>query len=70
MIGELKNPLLNKNTIIPMIGPIPNTNKTNLAEFFVCPNSLLDVLIIFFLLFFNFFFMNNILQQTISYISN
>ena len=70
MIGELKNPLLNKNTIIPMIGPIPNINKTNLAEFFVCPNSLLEVLIIFFLLFLNFFFINNILQQTISYISN
>lgn len=36
MFGELKNPLLYKNIIIPIIGPIPNTNKTSLAEFFVC----------------------------------
>ena len=35
MGGELKKPLLNKNIIIPIIGPIPNTNKTNLAEFLV-----------------------------------
>ena len=39
MFGELKKPLLNKNTIIPIIGPIPKTKSTNLAEFFVCPNS-------------------------------
>ena len=35
MFGELKNPLLNKNIIIPIMGPIPNINRTNLAEFFV-----------------------------------
>ena len=39
MFGELKNPLVNKNIIIPIIGPMPNINKINLAEFFVCPNS-------------------------------
>ena len=52
MLGELKNPLLYKKTIIPIIGPIPNINKINLAEFFVCPNSLLA----FFIDFFGFFF--------------
>ena len=35
VIGELKNPLLNKNIVIPIIGPIPNTKSTNFAEFFV-----------------------------------
>jgi len=35
IFGELKNPLLYKNIIIPSIGPIPNKNSTNLAEFFV-----------------------------------
>ena len=65
MLGELKNPLLNKNIIIPIIGPIPNINKINLAEFFVCPNSLLSLFIVFFGFFFdNFFFMKTILQQT------
>ena len=52
MFGELKNPLVNKNTIIPIIGPMPNINKINLAEFFVCPNSFLS----FFTKFFGFFF--------------
>ena len=47
MFGELKNPLLNKNIIIPIIGPIPNINKTNLAEFLVLPNSFLFFFIIF-----------------------
>ena len=37
--GELKNPLLNKNIVIPIIGPTPNINRTNFAEFFVCPSS-------------------------------
>ena len=64
MVGELKNPLLNKNIIIPIIGPIPNINKINLAEFFVCPKVLLSFLIIFFGFFFeNFFFIYPILQQ-------
>ena len=39
IFGELKNPLLYKNIVMPIIGPIPNTKRTNLAEFFVCPNS-------------------------------
>ena len=38
IVGELKKPLLNKNTVIPIIGPIPNTKSTNFAEFFVWPN--------------------------------
>tara|TARA_B100000902_G_scaffold364129_1_gene383864 strand:+ start:271 stop:501 length:231 start_codon:yes stop_codon:yes gene_type:complete len=65
MLGELKNPLLYKNIIIPIIGPIPNINKISLAEFLVCPNSLLSFLISFFGFFFDdFFFMKIILQQT------
>ena len=71
MFGELKNPLLNKKIIIPIIGPIPNINKINLAEFFVCPNSLLLFFINFFGFFFDdFFFMKSILQQTNSEIIN
>ena len=35
MFGELKNPLLYKNIVIPIIGPNPNTKSTNFAEFFV-----------------------------------
>ena len=71
MFGELKNPLLNKNTIIPIIGPIPNINKINLAEFFVCPNSLFSFFINFFEFFFDdFLFMKTILQQTKSEIQN
>ena len=71
MFGELKNPLLNKNIIIPIIGPIPNINKINLAEFFVCPNSLLSFFINFFgFLLDDFFFMETILQQTNSEIIN
>ena len=38
MIDELKNPLLYKNIIMPIIGPIPKTKSTNFAEFFVWPN--------------------------------
>ena len=65
MLGELKNPLLNKNIIIPIIGPMPNINKINLAEFFVCPNSLLASFLNFFGFFFDdFFFIKIILQQT------
>ena len=71
MLGELKNPLLNKNIIIPIIGPIPNINKINLAEFFVCPNSLLSFFINFFGFFLgDFFFIKTILQQTNSEIIN
>ena len=65
MFGELKNPLVNKNTIIPIIGPMPNINKINLAEFLVCPNSLLASFLNFLGFFFDdFFFMKTILQQT------
>ena len=39
VFGELKKPLLYKNKIIPMIGPIPNIKRISFAEFFVCPNS-------------------------------
>ena len=35
IVGELKKPLLNKNIMMPIIGPIPNIKSTNLAEFFV-----------------------------------
>ena len=71
MFGELKKPLVNKNIIIPIIGPMPNINKINLAEFFVCPNSLLDFLIDLFGFFFvDFFFMKTILQQTNNEIIN
>tara|TARA_Y200000002_G_scaffold314551_1_gene272328 strand:- start:85 stop:315 length:231 start_codon:yes stop_codon:yes gene_type:complete len=71
MFGELKNPLLNKNIMIPIIGPIPNINKINLAEFFVCPNSLLSFFINFVGFFFDdFFFMKTILQHTNSEIQN
>ena len=71
MLGELKNPLLNKNIIIPIIGPIPNINKISLAEFFVCPNSFLSFFINFFGFFFdNFFFMKTILQHTNNEIIN
>ena len=71
MFGELKNPLVNKNIIIPIIGPIPNINKINLAEFFVCPNSLLFFVINFVGFFFDdFFFMKTILQHTNSEIIN
>ena len=63
MFGELKNPLLNKNIIIPIIGPIPKINKINFAEFFVSPSLLLSFLINFFWYFFDgFFFMDIILQ--------
>ena len=51
MGGELKNPLLNKKSIIPIIGPIPNISNTSFAEFFVWPNSSLSFLITFFLFF-------------------
>ena len=71
MLGELKNPLLNKNIIIPIIGPIPKINKINLAEFFVCPNSLFSFFINFLEFFFDdFFFMGTTLQQTNSEIIN
>ena len=71
MFGELKKPLVNKNIIIPIIGPMPNINKINLAEFFVCPNSLLDFLIDLFGFFFDdFFFMKTILQQSNNHIIN
>ena len=64
MLGELKKPLLYKNIVIPIIGPIPKTKSTNFAEFFVCPNSwffLIDLgwtFLEFFL-----FFMEDILLQ-------
>jgi hypothetical protein len=35
IIGELKNPLVYKNIVIPIIGPIPKIKRTNFAEFFV-----------------------------------
>ena len=35
MLGDVKKPLLYKNKVIPIIGPIPNMKRTNLAEFFV-----------------------------------
>ena len=63
IVGELKNPLLYKNIIMPIIGPIPNTKSINFAEFFVCPNfwSFKFELVWFFFDFF--FFMNDILLQ-------
>ena len=35
IFGELKNPLLYRNIVIPIIGPIPNRKRISLAEFFV-----------------------------------
>ena len=32
IVGELKNPLLYKNIMMPIIGPNPNTKSTNLAD--------------------------------------
>ena len=63
MVGELKNPLLYKNIIMPIIGPIPKTKSTNFAEFFVWPNfwSFKFELVCFFFDFF--FFMKDILLQ-------
>ena len=63
IVGELKNPLLYKNIMMPIIGPTPNTNSTNFAVFFVCPNfwSVELELVWFFLDFF--FFMEDILLQ-------
>ena len=64
-MGELKNPLLYKNIMMPITGPIPNTKRTNFAEFFDCPNfwSIEVDLVCVFLDFF--FFMKNILLQYI-----
>ena len=64
IVGELKNPLLYKNIIMPIIGPIPNTKSINFAEFFVCPNfwSFKFELVWFFFDFF--FFMKDILLQS------
>ena len=71
MFGELKKPLVYKNIIIPIIGPMPNINKINLAEFFVCPNSFLAFFINFFGFFFDdFFFIKTTLQQTNNQIIN
>ena len=35
IFGELKNPLLYKNIVMPIIGPIPKIKRINFAEFFV-----------------------------------
>ena len=63
IVGELKNPLLYKNIIMPIIGPIPNTKSTNFAEFLVWPNfwSVEIALVLYFFDFF--FFMKDILIQ-------
>ena len=52
---------------MPIIGPNPNINKTNFAEFFVCPNSgfLFGALFLFFLDFL--FFMKNILSFQVKF---
>ena len=53
------------------MGPMPNINKINLAEFFVCPNSLLSFFINLFGFFLDdFFFIKTILQQTNNEIIN
>ncbi len=46
MFGALKKPLVYKKIVIPIIGPIPKINKTNLAEFLVTPSSLVLILFI------------------------
>ena len=33
IFGELKNPLLYKKIVMPIIGPIPNIKRINFAEF-------------------------------------
>ena len=63
MVGELKNPLLNKNIIMPIIGPIPNTKSTNFAEFFVWPNFWSVKFELGWFFFDFFFFMKDILLQ-------
>mgnify|MGYP006252937827 CR=1 FL=1 len=63
MVGELKNPLLYKNIIMPIIGPIPNTKSTNFAEFFVWPNFWSFKLDLTWIFFDFFFFINGILLQ-------
>ena len=60
IIGELKNPLLYKNIVIPIIGPIPKMKRTNFAEFFVWPNSSLFIFDLVFDFFDFLFFIRNI----------
>ena len=64
MFGELKNPLLYKNIIMPIIGPIPKTKRTNFAEFFVWPNFWSLKFELVWIVFDFFFFMNGILLQS------
>ena len=64
IVGELKNPLLNKNIMMPIIGPIPNIKSTNFAEFLVWPNFWAFKLELVWILFDFFFFMNHIFLQT------
>jgi len=63
IVGELKKPLLNKNIIMPIIGPIPNTKSTNFAEFLVWPNFWSFEFDLTWIFFDFFFFMNDILLQ-------
>ena len=63
IVGELKKPLLYKNIIMPIIGPIPNTKRTNFAEFFVWPNFWSFEFDLAWIFFDFFFFMNDILLQ-------
>ena len=59
----MKKPLIYKNIMMPIIGPIPNTKSTNFAEFFVWPN-LWSVEFGLVCVFFDFFFfMYDILLQ-------
>ena len=62
-MGELKNPLLYKNIIMPIIGPIPKTKSTNFAEFFVCTNFWSFKFELGWIFFDFFFFMKDILLQ-------
>ncbi len=45
---------------MPIIGPNPNMNRTNLAEFFVWPNSVF-LFVAFFLFFLDFLFFMKII---------
>ena len=56
MLGELKNPLLTRNIIIPIIGPIPNINNTIFAVFLFSSESFLLVMLTLTFLFFDFLF--------------
>ena len=72
IFGALKNPLLYRKIVKTIIGPMPNINRTNFAEFFVWPNSwfvLFDLVWDFlnFLFFIEIYSYTTILKKNFSY---